>query len=142
MHLLSWRRTTEPREPGRPAGARRGPPRCCPRRWRPSRRSCWAREGQARVAVLPEDLAAQVRALGARYGIRRIRVFGSVARGTESSASDIDFLVEMEAERGLLERVALKQDLEDLLGRPIDLVTDRTLSRYLRETILSEAKPL
>lgn len=76
------------------------------------------------------------------HGARNVRVFGSVARGTESSASDIDFLVEMEAERGLLERVALKQDLEDLLGRPIDLVTDRTLSRYLRETILSEAKPL
>ncbi|MBI4990180.1 MAG: nucleotidyltransferase family protein [Rhodocyclales bacterium] len=76
------------------------------------------------------------------HGARNIRVFGSVARGTESIASDIDLLVEMEAERGLIERVALKQDLEDLLGRTVDLVTDRTLSRYLRETILAEARPL
>ncbi len=76
------------------------------------------------------------------HGARNVRVFGSVARGTESPTSDIDLLVEMAAERGLIERVALKQDLEDLLGRPIDLVTDRTLSLYLRETILSEAKPL
>jgi len=85
-----------------------------------------------------QDILAVARA----HGARNIRVFGSVARGTESIASDIDLLVEMEAERGLLERVALKQDLEDLLGRSIDLVTDRTLSRYLRETILAEAKPL
>jgi len=85
-----------------------------------------------------QDILAVARA----HGARNIRVFGSVARGTESIASNIDLLVEMEAERGLLERVALKQDLEDLLGRSIDLVTDRTLSRYLRETILAEAKPL
>ncbi len=76
------------------------------------------------------------------HGARNVRVFGSVARGTDSPNSDIDLLVEMAAERGLIERVALKQDLEDLLGRSIDLVTDRTLSLYLRETILSEAKPL
>lgn len=76
------------------------------------------------------------------HGARNVRVFGSVARGTESPTSDIDLLVDMAAERGLIERVALKQDLEDLLGRSIDLVTDRTLSPYLRETILSEAKPL
>ena len=85
-----------------------------------------------------QDILAVARA----HGARNIRVFGSVARGTESIASDIDLLVEMEAERGLLERAALKQDLEALLGRSIDLVTDRTLSRYLRETILAEAKPL
>ena len=76
------------------------------------------------------------------HGARNVRIFGSVARGTESSSSDIDLLVEMDAGRGLIERVALKQDLEDLLGRSVDLVTDRTLSHYLRETIQAEARPL
>lgn len=80
--------------------------------------------------------------LASAHGARNVRVFGSVARGTESPASDIDLLVDMDAERGLIERIALKQDLEDLLGRPVDLVTDRTLSRYLREAILAEARPL
>lgn len=76
------------------------------------------------------------------HGARNVRIFGSVARETESPASDIDLLVDMDAERGLIERIALKQDLEDLLGRSVDLVTDRTLSRYLRDTILAEARPL
>ena len=77
-----------------------------------------------------------------KAGVTRSSLFGSVARGTESSSSDIDLLVEMDAGRGLIERVALKQDLEDLLGRSVDLVTDRTLSHYLRETIQAEARPL
>ena len=80
--------------------------------------------------------------LASAHGARNVRVFGSVARGTESPASDIDLLVDMDAERGLIERIALKQDLEDLLGRPVDLVADRTLSPYLREAILAEARPL
>ena len=80
--------------------------------------------------------------LAAAHGARKVRVFGSVARGTATPASDIDLLVDMEPGRSQLDLVALWQDLEDLLARKVDLVTDGGLSPYLREQIEAEALPL
>jgi hypothetical protein len=70
---------------------------------------------------------------------RNVRVFGSAARGDAGPASDVDLLVEMESGRSLLDFVGLWQELEDLLGLKVDLVSDRGISPYLREQILSEA---
>jgi|GEM_PF-1908812 len=56
--------------------------------------------------------------IAARHGAHRVRVFGSVVRGEETLASDIDLLVEFEPGRSLLDHIALAQDLKDLLGRP------------------------
>jgi hypothetical protein len=69
-------------------------------------------------------------------------VFGSTIRGEAGAASDVDFLVVMEPGRTLLDHVALVQDLEDLLGRHVDVVTEGSLHRSLRERILAEAMPL
>lgn len=80
--------------------------------------------------------------LAASHGARRVRIFGSVARGEARADSDIDLLVEMEPERSLLDHVGLKQDLEDLLGRKVDIVTERALHWYIRDRVLSEAVPL
>jgi predicted nucleotidyltransferase len=77
--------------------------------------------------------------LAAEHGARNVRVFGSVARGTASETSDLDLLVAMEPGRTLLGLVALNQDLEDVLGRPVDVVTEGELSPYLRDRILAEA---
>lgn len=55
---------------------------------------------------------------------------------------DIDVLVEFEDGRSLLDHVALSQDLEDLLGSPVDLVTPNALHSYIRERVLAEAVPL
>jgi predicted nucleotidyltransferase len=77
--------------------------------------------------------------IAAEHGARNVRVFGSVARGTASEASDLDLLVAMDAGRSLLDLVALNQDLEDALGRPVDVVSEGGLSPYLRERILAEA---
>jgi len=77
--------------------------------------------------------------LAVKHGARNVRVFGSVARGTASEASDLDLLVEMEPGRSLLDLVALNQDLEDALGRPVDVVTEGGLSPYIRDKILAEA---
>jgi predicted nucleotidyltransferase len=60
-------------------------------------------------------------------------VFGSWARGEQQPGSDLDLLVDMEPGRSLLDFVAIKQDLEDLLGCRVDVVTERSLSPYLRE---------
>ncbi|MFO8008652.1 MAG: nucleotidyltransferase family protein [Candidatus Brocadiia bacterium] len=77
-----------------------------------------------------------------RHGARNVRLFGSVVRGEAEARSDVDVLVELEEGRSLLDHVALKQDLEDLLGCPVDVVTENALHRLLRERILEEAMPL
>lgn len=76
------------------------------------------------------------------HGARAVRVFGSRARGDAEAGSDLDLLVSLEPGRSLLDVVAIKQDLEDLLGYPVDVVTEGGLSPYLRERILAEALPL
>jgi predicted nucleotidyltransferase len=78
----------------------------------------------------------------ARYGARQVRVFGSVARGEADEQSDIDFLVELEPGRTLLDLGGLQYDLEQLLGRRVDVVTERGLKPRIRERVLREAVPL
>jgi len=80
--------------------------------------------------------------LAAKYGAHNVRVFGSVARGEAGSASDVDLLVNMEEGRSFLDLTGLWLDLQDLLGCPVDLLTDGGVSPYLRERIYAEAVPL
>jgi predicted nucleotidyltransferase len=65
--------------------------------------------------------------LAAQHGASNIRIFGSVARDEEGEDSDIDFLVDMESDRSLLDRIGLIQDLEDILGRKVDVATVKGL---------------
>ena len=80
--------------------------------------------------------------LAKRYGVTRLRIFGSVARGEATPDSDIDFLVEMEPERSLFDLGGLLVELEALLGCKVDVLTEKSLHWYIREKVLSEAKPL
>lgn len=80
--------------------------------------------------------------IAASHGARNVRVFGSVARGEADESSDIDLLVDMDPDRSLLDRAALLVDLRDLLGRKVDVVSEKGLSRLIRHRILKEAKPL
>lgn len=80
--------------------------------------------------------------IAARHGARNVRVFGSVARGTARRGSDVDFLVDMEEGRSLLDLIELGQDLEELLQRKVDVLTDGGLSPYLEQRIYAEAVPL
>ena len=77
------------------------------------------------------------------HGVERIALFGSVARGEDRPGSDVDLLVKFrsEAQAGLFEVVRLRAHLEDLLGVPVDLVTEDALKRGLRERVLGEAIP-
>lgn len=77
-----------------------------------------------------------------KYGARNVRLFGSAARGRTSIRSDVDLLVEMEPGSSLIDIVAIKQDLEDLLGCKVDVVTENALSPYIRDEILREAMSL
>ena len=71
-----------------------------------------------------------------------MRVFGSVARGEADDQSDIDLLVEMEPGRSLLDLGGLLIDLQDLLGRKVDVATEKGLRERVRERILKQAVPL
>ena len=80
--------------------------------------------------------------LTAQHGARNVRVFGSAARGDAGPESDFDLLVDLEPGRTLLDHIGLWQDLEELLGRPVDVVVEGGISPYLRDRILAEAEPL
>jgi predicted nucleotidyltransferase len=80
--------------------------------------------------------------VAAWHGASNVRVFGSVARGEADEDSDVDFLVDMDAERTLMDRGLLLLDPRDLLGRPVDVVTEKSLYWLLRPQVLKEANPL
>ena len=71
-----------------------------------------------------------------------MRVFGLIARGSETPESNIDLLVDFEPERSLYDLVGFQLDIESLFGRRADVVTEASLSTYLRQRVLAEACPL
>jgi hypothetical protein len=71
-----------------------------------------------------------------------VRIFGSAARGDDTIDSDLDVLVELEEGRSLVDHVAFRQDLEDLLEQEVDVVTEASLHPRIRERVLREAVPL
>ncbi|MFO7032009.1 DNA polymerase subunit beta [Limnospira fusiformis CCALA 023] len=84
----------------------------------------------------------EILAVAQQHGAFNVRIFGSVARGEEHEDSDINFLVEMNSNCSLLDRIALIQDLEDLLNRKVDVTTVKNLREYFRERIINQAIPL
>lgn len=99
-------------------------------------------EAMVTLEMLRSEKREEVIRLSERHGARNIRIFGSVARGESSDASDIDLLVEWEPGRSLLDHVALAQDLEELLGTKVHVGTEASLHWYVRDRILQEATPL
>ncbi len=80
--------------------------------------------------------------LAARHGAYNVRLFGSAARGAAAADSDVDFLIDMEKDRSLLDLASLWQDLEDLLGCKVDVVETQGLHWYIKDLVLAEAVPL
>ncbi len=80
--------------------------------------------------------------IAGHHGVIRVRVFGSVVRGEATPDSDIDLLVETGPEISAWFPAGLILDLEDLLGRRVDIVTERALNPAIREHVLQEARPL
>jgi len=89
-------------------------------------------QGERRSAII--DLAE-------KHGARNVRVFGSVARGDNREASDVDFLAEFDKGRNLFDLIAFRLDLCDLLGANVDVVTPGSL-RYIRDNVLAESRPI
>lgn len=91
---------------------------------------------------LMERYASEIKGIARRHGAFRVRVFGSQVTGEATESSDIDLLVDLEPGRDLFDLVGLKQELEALLGRKVDVLEEEGLSPYLRDRILQQAKPL
>lgn len=76
------------------------------------------------------------------HGARNVRVFGSIAQGRDQEGSDVDLLVDVDGTVTLFTLAGLEQALRDLLGVRVDVRTPAEISRYIRDRVLAEARPL
>lgn len=95
-----------------------------------------------KLEVQLQEKREAILALAKKYGAHNVRVFGSVARGEADVNSDVDFLVEMEGGRSLLDLGGLLMELQALLGCRVDVVTEQGLRSRIRQRVLDEAIPL
>jgi hypothetical protein len=97
---------------------------------------------KVQIASLLQTHRQEILRLAAKHGIANVRVFGSVARGEAATSSDLDLLVDLEPDRSLIDRIAFMQELEDLLGVPVHVVTEKGLHPLIREAIGADAQKL
>jgi predicted nucleotidyltransferase len=88
------------------------------------------------------DKREEILRIAARHGACSVRVFGSVARGDAGPDSDVDFLIDVGPETTPWFPGGLVADLEELLGREVDVVTARAVHRFLRDSVMAEAVAL
>ncbi|PIR32744.1 MAG: nucleotidyltransferase [Alphaproteobacteria bacterium CG11_big_fil_rev_8_21_14_0_20_44_7] len=77
-----------------------------------------------------------------KYHASDIKLFGSFLRGEETENSDVDFLVKWDENASLTDWSGLKRELEELLGRKVDIATEKSLHWYIRDKVMSEARPI
>lgn len=95
-----------------------------------------------KIEELLQSKREEILQIAARHGAKNVRIFGSVARGEAKEESDIDFLIDLGENCSSWFPVGLIQDLEELLGRKVDVVTAKSLHYFIREKVLEEAIPL
>ena len=94
------------------------------------------------IAELLNAKKGEILRIATKHGARNVRIFGSVARGEARPDSDVDFLVDMEPGRSLLDMGGLLMDLRELLCVEVDVVTEHGLKARIRERVLKEAELL
>ncbi len=94
------------------------------------------------MAKLIEEKKEEILRIAKQHGAHNVRIFGSFARGEQTKDSDVDFLVDMEPGRSLFDLGELLMDLQELLGRKVDVLTRDSIYWLLRRRILKEAVPL
>jgi len=94
------------------------------------------------IYKLLETKREEIFALADRFGIKNIRVFGSVARHEAHEKSDIDFLVEFPENASLLTHAAFQRELSELLGCTVDVASVNGLKERIRSVVIQEAVPL
>jgi predicted nucleotidyltransferase len=94
------------------------------------------------MAIKVDTIKPQITEILLKHGVRRAAFFGSVARGDTVDGSDIDILVDLAADKSLLDLVAIKLEIEDLLGISVHVLTYKSLLPAIRETVLREQLPI
>ena len=103
------------------------------------RRPMWENGDGMTLQELRATRRDSVLGLAAKHGAHNVRVFGSVARGESDPQSDVDFLVDLDPGRTISDLGGLLMDLQEALGAPVDVVTERGLRVRVRERVLAEA---
>ena len=88
------------------------------------------------------EIQNKIRPVLKSYGITYAGVFGSVSRGDDRPNSDVDILVKLGKPMGMFSYMKLIKDIEDLLGRKIDMVTEQSLSKFVRPYVMPELKTI
>ena len=96
----------------------------------------------ADLRELVEGKREEILRIARAHGARNVRLFGSAVRGDADDTSDVDFLVEFEPGTSLLQHGAMIADLEELLGRRVDVAPEKTLRERVRDRVLREAVPV
>ncbi len=94
------------------------------------------------IGKVLKDKRQKILEVAAKHGAHNVQIFGSLARGEAGPDSDLDILIKLDPDRSLLDIIAIKQDLEDLLGCKVDVVTEAAISPYIRERVLEEVVSL
>lgn len=89
-----------------------------------------------------EEIKNKILPVLRKYEVSRAGLFGSVVRGDDREGSDVDLLVELPKSASLLDLAGLKLDLEELLGRKVDVLTYNSIYHLLKERILREEVPV
>ena len=97
---------------------------------------------EMRIADQLRDRREEILRVAAKHGAGNVSVFGSVARGEETADSDVDLLVDVAGETAPWFPGGLVADLEEMLGRRVQVIIRRSLSPLIRETVLKDASPL
>jgi|LFRM01.1.fsa_nt_gb predicted nucleotidyltransferase len=84
------------------------------------------------------DKREEVSSIALKYGVNKIRLFGSTARREDNSNSDIDFLVDFDSDRSLFDLIGFKHSLEETFNRKVDVITFDSLHQDIKENVLSE----
>ena len=94
------------------------------------------------IDALLKQKREEILRIAKRYGANNVRVFGSVARGDFGSQSDVDLLIDLEPGRNLFDLGGFLYEVRELLGMPVDVVTEGGLRDHVRSNVLREAAPL
>jgi len=120
-------------------------PRCKSRYWEEPRLNVPVGGKGLGVEEVLGPYRARIERIARRYGVREIRVFGSLARGAATSESDVDFLVDFDRSRrtrSTLRSVDFALELEKLLSRHVDVATESSLHWFIQPQVVVEAVPL
>lgn len=91
------------------------------------------------IAEIIKMRREEILEIAKKYGAENVRIFGSVPRGEANSKSDLDLLIELKSGRTILDIIAIKQDVEDLIGLKVDVVTTNSISPYIKDEVLKKA---